>query len=491
MFELLETYSLLGIQHFASIILGLVRTKILAVTLGPYGVGIASQAISFFVMIQGIVALGMGGGFTKLIAEYKSHEDYESINKTLITLMVVYVSAGLVLLGVSIVFAQPLSAWAFDDPAYGNLIIMVAAAGVIWSQYLVVLFLFRGLFKWREYTQAATIGYAFNILLSVGLIYWLGVTGAVLSIVVAQAINLMIAEVILHRNVMPHYQLDYWHYRPDKQIFRALLRYMGPVVSVQFFATFAGVFIRSEIIRELGAEANGYFQAVWGISLAYMGFIINAVHTYGVPKVASLLGERDERVRVQNNMLRMGLLLTSPITIILLCFREIWIPLLYSAAFMVAGPLLFWQFAADLIRVIRQNMNVVLVPLERLGYLLVDGTLLWGGWILLSMIFIPRFGLIGVPMAYFLINILMLLVAYLYHRRVIGFVLSSENKAMVAKLGLLLGAGFVIAYAVTSLPARIILSGGVIVLMLLWLPSRYELAQTGQLLKRFTNRNQS
>ena len=165
--------------------------------------------------------------------------------------------------------------------------------------------------------------------------------------------------------------------------------------------------------------------------------------------------------------------------------------MLYSAAFLVAGPLFIWQFASDLIRVIRQNMNVVLVPLERLGYLLLDGAFLWGGWIFLSIIFIPRFGLIGVPMAYFLINLIMLIVAYVYHRTVIGFAIFRENKVLVAKLVLLLSIGFIISYGVNSIPIRTVLAGVVIILMLLWLPSRTELAQIRQLAERIIHRKQA
>jgi PST family polysaccharide transporter len=474
MFELIEAYSLLGIQQFAAVLLGFVRTKILAITLGPFGVGIIAQANSIFLMIQGITALGLGGGFTKLVAEYNSQGDYRRLNKTIITLTSLYGIAGLILLAISVLVARPVASWAFDDPSYGSFIVIVVAAGIFWIQFQTVTFLFRGLLHWREYVLASTIGYAINILITIPMVYLWGMYGAVLSFLVGQLINMLVATIILHKSIVPTHHLDYWRYTPDIESGKRLAKFIGPSVSVQFFATFASVFIRSEIIRHLGAEANGIYQAVWSISLAYMGFILNAVNTYGIPKVASLMNDPVEGVRIQNNGLRIGLLLLAPTTVALLCLREIWIPFLFSRAFLIAGPLLFWQFGADLLRTVRQNLNVVLIPLERLRFLFFEGVLYWGGWILLSIYMIPRLGIPGVTISYFLVNVVMVVIVYSYHALTTKFRFYTGNKILIIKVVSLLVLGFVVAQTVTNLPIRLLLCLLILVVMAVWLPTREE-----------------
>jgi PST family polysaccharide transporter len=474
MFELIEAYSLLGIQQFAAIVLGFVRTKILAVTLGPFGVGIISQANSFFLMIQGITALGLGGGFTKLVAEYNTQGDYPRLNKTIITLTSLYGVAGLVLLSVSMLVARPLAGWAFDDPSYGPFIVIVVAAGIFWIQFQTVTFLFRGLLHWREYVLASTLGYAINILITIPMVYLWGMYGAVFSFLIGQLINMLVATFILHKRVVPAHHLNYWRYTPDLESLKRLAKFLGPSVSVQFFATFASVYIRSEIIRRLGADSNGIYQTVWSISLAYMGFILNAVNTYGIPKVASLMNDPVEGVRIQNNGLRIGLLLLVPTTLILLCLREIWIPFLFSPAFLVAGPLLFWQFGADLLRTIRQNLNVVLIPLERLRFLFIEGGLYWGSWILLSVYMIPRLGISGVTISYFVVNVVMLLIVYSYHSMTTNFRFFTGNKILIVKSVSLLALGFLIAQTIANLPVRLLLCLVILVVMAVWLPTREE-----------------
>jgi len=474
MFELIEAYGLLGIQHFASLILGFVRTKILATTLGPAGVGIVGQANSFFMMMQGISTLGMGGGFIKGIAEQRSQEDYQRLNRMVITVVSVYAACGLFLLVLSALIARPVARWAFGDPAYASLIVILVAAGGFWVQYQVINFLFRGLFHFREYTLTATLGYGINILIVIPMVYLGGVNGAVFSFLIAQIVNLFIAGFVLHRYIVPVHQLRYWRYKPDWNELKILLQYVAPSISVQFFATFAAVYIRGEIIRSLGADANGFFQASWSMSLAYMGFITNAIPTYGVPKAATLLSDATERVRLQNNGLRVSLLLITPVTLLLLSLREIWIPVLYSREFLVAGSLLVWQFSADILRIIRQNMNVVLLPLGKLAYLFLDGGLFWGGWIFLSLITIPRFGIVGVPMAYFIINLAMVGVGLAYHHWRTGFNIYPGNQRLIFKIIFLLILGYSVSFHLQPFFLQAGLNVILLLVMLVWLPTRME-----------------
>lgn len=490
MFELLEAYGLLGIQHFASILLGFVRTKILAVTLGPYGVGIISQANAYFVMVQGFTALGLGGGFTKLVAEYHSQQDYERLNRTVVSLITLYGGIGILLLLICVPFSSQISIWTFADPNLGSYIVMIMAAGIFWIQYQTILLLFRGLLHWKEYSLASSLGYLINIIISVVLIYFLGLDGGVISILVAQISNLIVATIILHKRVAPLHKLEYWKYRPDRAAFKELIPYIAPSMAVNMLATFASVYIRGDIIRYLGAEANGIYQAVWGISLAYIGFILNATFVYGIPKVASQLREPAEMVKVQNNGLRIGILLLLPVSILLINTREIWIPLLYSSVFLVAGPMLFWQFAADLLRMLHTNFNVVLYPLNRLWFLFIDGVFYWGGWIVLSALALPKLGVAAVPISYFVVNLIAIILAYFYHKLTTTFQIYKENQILLFKTVIVLGMGYLTALYVNILWVRLILCASILSLLVLWLPRRDEIEKLFLFFNRYRKQNQ-
>ncbi|MGB9641318.1 MAG: hypothetical protein ACPL4H_10425, partial [Anaerolineales bacterium] len=61
MLELLEAYGFFGLQQGSAVLLGIVRAKILAALLGPYGVGVFSQANQFFSLLQSFFGLGLSG----------------------------------------------------------------------------------------------------------------------------------------------------------------------------------------------------------------------------------------------------------------------------------------------------------------------------------------------------------------------------------------------------------------------------------------------
>ncbi len=135
MLDLLEAYGFFGLQHGSAVFLGLLRSKILAATLGPFGVGIFSQANAFFTLLQGFFILGLGGSLTKMIAETRAREDYDGLNQTILTVLLAYGLLGLLFVILSAVFAEPLARFAFNSAAYWSYIIIVGLTAYAWLFY--------------------------------------------------------------------------------------------------------------------------------------------------------------------------------------------------------------------------------------------------------------------------------------------------------------------------------------------------------------------
>jgi PST family polysaccharide transporter len=332
------------------------------------------------------------------------------------------------------------------------------------------------MFQWREYATVAVAGYILNVFTTVGLIVWLGILGAVLSLLVAQATNLAISLLVLRASVIIPENLKFWRYRPNKELILRVGRFIGPLTTVAILPTIALVYIRSEIFRQLGADANGIFQVVWGISVTYMGLIVIALGSYGVPKVTSLLSDPEEIRKIQNHGLRLGVFVVTPVIIGLSALRDIWIPILYSSSFLAAAGILVWQFGADFTRVVRQSLNINLVPHERFGYIYWNAFLLWGGWMILSKLLIPHYGLPAVPISYFAVNFASAIIGFGYQRMKMGFQLSSRNRTLLIK-ALLLGSVGVIAthFAVVQI-IRLLIAAITLAIMAAWMPTKKEYA---------------
>ena len=116
----------------------------------------------------------------------------------------------------------------------------------------------------------------------------------------------------------------------------------------------------------------------------------------------------------------------------LLVLREFWIPLLFSEAFLPAASLLVLQLSGELVSMLRQSMNISLLPHRRLGFMVLQPTLFWGLWALGAMLGLSSFGLVAVAGAYLASNLVMWVVSWGYHRRVFGYRLDSDNRRSLA-----------------------------------------------------------
>jgi O-antigen/teichoic acid export membrane protein len=474
MLDLLEAYGFFGLQHGSAVFLGLLRAKILAATLGPFGVGIFSQANAFFTLLQGFYILGLGGSLTKMIAETRAREDYKGLNQTILTVMLAYGLLGLLFVILSAVFAAPLARFAFNSSAYWSYILIVGLTAYAWLFYQEVLIIFRGLMQWREASLVAIVGNGVNLLIMLICILLWEVWGAVLSLLLSQVVSFLLSFWLLVRSTARRHQIRFWKSRPQWQILRSLLDFAGPLTVMNLLGTLLYLTIRSQVVRQLGAEANGLYQAAYSVSYAYMGFVNTAIWGYGIPKLSSLKENVAEVVRIQNNSLRLGWLTLVPFTIALLAGREIWIPLLFSSAFLAVAPLFIWQLMGDVIFFVRMNILISMVPLEKMRNYFFEGVTYWISWTAFSVLFLNRWGIGAVIGGYFLINLIFLAFDFTVQSRVNGFRLRQDNLQMFLKGIPLTGLGYLIAQFVPSLPLRLALCSVIILVLLIWLPGEQE-----------------
>lgn len=475
--ELLGAFGYLGIHQFVSLVFGLVRAKIIATLLGPFGMGIFSQANNLMELVRQISSLGIHDGFLKLVAEFQTSKDQKRLGKTIVTALAVFGLIGILLLLLGSFFSDSVSIWIFDDQNLRWFVLIGIIAGVLSAEYFAFLIVYQALLKWAEYALVSLVGYTLNLIMALVLIYFLELWGAILSMLAAQSMNLLIVTFVLRRSVLPPGFGRLSAYRLDLSALKGLMRYVGPLSTLAMVAALSTILIRSTVVHSLGADTNGIYQVVYAISLAYMGLIRNAFTAFGMPKITALIHDPQKILRVQNDELRLGLLILTPLMLILMVTRLLWIPLLYSADFLSAAPLLMWQFIADLLRMIRITMNISLLPLDRLGFVLIDGLIDWLGWLLLSLLLLPGMGIMAVPFSYMISGLAALLTAFIYHKLTTPFRIYRQNIVLIGKASALLAPGLISAHFGEGFLFQWIIPSILILIMLLWLPGKDEYHQ--------------
>lgn len=477
MLELTQVFFFFLIQQIASVIFGLVRAKVLASLTGVAGFGLISQANALVLTLQVIFGVGLGSGFIKLVAEHRKGEDARRLNQLLAAMFyfgLLVSSAGLLFTGLA---SGVVSGWVFGDGRFGGYVLICAGAATFIFQSLFLLNVCRGLLEWRVYTLAVTLGYALSLILTVALVVGLGVDGGVWALLASQAGNFAIILYLFWRKVRPRYPVSFLAARPGRETAHLLAANIGPLVILQVVASLSSLAVRSLIIQRLGVEQNGLYQLASGISDAYMGLILGILMSYVLPKIAASANRDPAGAhKVQNDGLRLCLFVLAPFLLALLAVREVWIPILYSPAFLAGQGLLAWQFGGDFLRVIRRCLNVDLIPTNRYGYFALDGLLYAGGTLGLSTALLPVLGLSGVVIANLAVNLLLALLAAGYHLRRTSFRLSARNQALLLRISILLAVGFAAAVGISNLALRVAACAAVLALMAFLLPQKGELA---------------
>ncbi|MDR3575599.1 MAG: oligosaccharide flippase family protein [Anaerolineaceae bacterium] len=476
MFELTQAFLFFLTAQISSIIFSFGRAKAIAAFCGVAGLGLVSQGTNLIATIQVFLGGGLTTGFVKLIAEHSKGDDPHKLNQVISSMFyfgTILGVAGVLFAGL---FSNQISAYVFGDARYGSFVLICTVSACFVFQYMFFLNLFRGLLEWKIYSLTYIVGYIANLVVTVALIVIFNITGAIWALLASQVGNLLIALFIYQRIVKARHTVSFIRVKPTLAVMRLLVGIIGPLVIIQIITSLSNLVVSSLIIKQLGVDQNGIYRVASGISDGYMGLILAFQFSYVLPKIAGSVKKEPLVARkTQNDGLRMCLFVITPLLIVLLASREIWIPILYSRAFLAAQGILGLKFLGDFFLVIRRSLNIDLVPTNRLKYYTMDGLIFAGGMIIITALFLPTLHLTAVVVGGLVVNVLLMLTSFAYHLKRTDFRLSPESKLLLMKASVLFGAGFAAGLLIPNMLVRALIIAGILVLVLLFLPQKGEL----------------
>ena len=125
--QILKTSSMAGGAQAISLVLGMVRTKLVALLLGPTGVGLIGLYDSVIGLTGTFTGLGVGSSAVRQVAEAHGSGDAERVGRTVRVLRRVCWLSGLFGAVLTWALAQPLSRWTFGS---GERAIPIAILGL-------------------------------------------------------------------------------------------------------------------------------------------------------------------------------------------------------------------------------------------------------------------------------------------------------------------------------------------------------------------------
>jgi antigen flippase len=423
--QILKSSALVGGSSVLNTAIGIVRTKALAVLLGPAGFGLFGLYGSIANLTQCIAGIGINSSGVRQIAAAVGSNDTGRIAQTTVALRRTSILLGVLGAGLLVMFSRQVSALTFDSEEQAGAVSLLSMA--VFFQLISggQGALIQGMRRIADLVKMSVLSALFGTVISIPMVYFLREKGVVPSLIGIAAMAI-VPSWWYSRKV----QIQIPSMTPS-QVGReaaALLKLGFAFMSSGLVVMGVSYAVRVVALRRVGFAAVGHYQVAWTLGGLYVGVILQAMAADFYPRLTAVAHDHLACNRLVNEQARIGLLLAGPGVMATLTFAPVVIALLYSAKFGAAVGILRWICLGAALQVITWPMGFIILAKGRAG-LMIFCELAWGVVSLgLAWICVAFFGLNGTGMAFFGSYVFHSLLIYPIVRQLSGFSWSTENK---------------------------------------------------------------
>lgn len=356
--QIFKSTALIGGTQVINMAIGIVRTKVLAVLLGPAGMGLAGLYLTATGLIGSVAGLGINASGVRQIAEAAGTDDETRIARTVITLRRVALISGLLGMVIVLALAPLLSRTTFGDNRHvfglGLMSLTLLFSGISAGQTA----LLQGLRRLRDLAASQIAGTIFGALVSVALVWWLRDQGIVPYLVAISAFGILLSWWYARKVRVQRVRVTW---RETMTESRGLLGLGLAFTVAALIASGTAYLTRVMVERQLGMEAVGIYTATWTLSSYYVGFVLQAMGTDFMPRLTAAANDHPTLNRLVNEQIEMGALIAAPGVLATLTFAPLVMKVFYSGAFMQGADVARWQILGMFLRVLSWPLGYVLV----------------------------------------------------------------------------------------------------------------------------------
>jgi enterobacterial common antigen flippase len=460
--QILKSSALIGGSSVMRIGLGIARTKAMAVLLEPAGIGLMGLFTTIAEMAQTLSGVGINTSGVRQIAEAAGTDDAHRIARTVTTLRRVALVLGLLGAVLLVVLCRPVARLSFGSYENAGAVALLSLAVFFGAVSAGQSALVQGMRRIRDLAMINVLGGLYGTLLSIGIVYFFWRAGDAKRGVVPALVCVAAMGIVTS-----------WYYSRKIRVERVkmnvsdlseevseLLKLGFVFMAICLMFSGVGYLTRMMILRRLGEDAAGFYQAAWAMGGLYVGMILQAMGADFYPRLTAVAKDNAECNRLANEQAEVSLLLAGPGVMGTLTFAPLVIQLFYSSKFGPAVEVLRWICLGMLLRVVTWPIGFIVVAKgarwpffwSELGGSALQVALAW--------VFMVRFGLKGTGIAFFTAYVFYLGIVFLVVRSLSGFQWSAASRKLGMTYGLLVAALFVAWYFLPHLAVEI--GGGVL-----------------------------
>ena len=361
--KVLNATSLFGGVQVINIIISLVRSKVIALLIGPIGMGISNLLLTTMELINGLTNLGLERSAVKDISLANTNSNSKSVAKTisiLKKLVWLTITIGVILM---IALSPWLSEIAFGNKDYTISFIWISIALLFKQLSSSQLAILQGLRKLQYLAKANLLGNYIGLLITLPLYYFFRIDAIVPAIIIATFMSFIFTYYYSQKLDIAPVAIS----RKEAVSEGKGMINLGVMLSLSSMITLLVAYIiriyigSSNETEELGLIDVGLYSAGFVILNSYVGIIFNAMGTDYFPRLSEIANDIIKLRKTVLEQAIVAILLITPIIVVFLAFAPLIIVILYSNEFSPIVAMVTWGILGMIFKAVSWSMGYMII----------------------------------------------------------------------------------------------------------------------------------
>lgn len=412
--SIFKATSLFGGVQVYQILIQIIKSKFVAVLLGPAGVGIMGLYQSGLQLIQQLSSMGLSQSAVRDVSEANGSNDMQRIAKTVTVVRKLVWVTGILGLVLVACFSPLLSKTSFGNYDYTIPFIILSVTLLLDQLSAGQKVILQGMRRLKDLAKCSAFGVTFGLITSVPLYYWLGIEGIVPTLILNSLCSLLLSWFYSRKIKVEKVKVT------TKQTLEQgkLMLVMGVSMSISgILSTIVAYAIRGYIQANGGVEQVGLYQAGFVIMTTYVGLVMNAIATDYYPRLAAINKDNQKCREAVSQQGEIGVMILAPMLTICLVFMPFVLKILYSDKFLAANEYISWACLGMMLRLASWVISYMFVAKAESKLFMINELSANLYYLVFSLIGYKTLGLTGLGIAFALEYIVYFIQCYLITKK--------------------------------------------------------------------------
>jgi len=381
--HILKYTGLFGSVQGLNIVVSLVRNKLVALLLGPDGMGLVALFNSVVSFVSQSTNLGISTSAVRHVSEMNKGADGEALRRYVGIVRCWCLLTGLlgmaICMAVSPLFDKFTFTWGDHTLHFLLLSPMILFTAMAGGEVAIL----KGMHQLKRLAKSQVYTLLASLAITISIYYFFGQSGIV-PVLVLVALASLVSTLLYSVNVCPYRLSEMKAVGEGLPMVRLGIAFMASGIA----GSGSEMLIRTLLNRMADLPTLGLYNVGYMLTFTYAGMVFSAMETDYYPRLSAVNGDAGRESLLANRQMEVSVLLVSPMVIALILLLPVLIPLLFSGSFSAVVPMaqvaivsMIWKSVtlpiayiplargdSKMFMVLESSYYVVLVALVVVGY---------------------------------------------------------------------------------------------------------------------------